>query len=92
MINSKFFEISEKDEDILNHLKNITIKLSEESLDFTVTFHFEKNNFFDHETLFKNYVYDKSSFEPISATASVVTWKEGKNPSIKMITKKIKSN
>ena len=65
-------------------MKNVTLQLSEDSLDFTVTFHFEKNEFFDHESLFKTYIYDKSTFEPISATASTITWKEGKNPSNKI--------
>ena len=72
-------------------MKNVTLKLSEDSQDFTVTFHFGKNEFFDHETLYKTYVYDKSTFEPISANASTITWKEGKNPGIKIKAKKKKS-
>jgi len=91
LINSAFFEVNEKDKDILNHLKNITLKLEENSLDFTVTFHFEKNDFFDQETLFKTFTYDETTFEPVKANASVVNWKEGKNPSLKIKTKKIKS-
>jgi len=90
LINSKFFEINDKDEEILNHLKNVTLKLADDSLDFTVTFFFEKNDFFDHETLYKSYIYDKQTFEPISANASVITWKEGKNPSKKIKVKKVK--
>lgn len=90
LMNSKFFEINDKDEEVLNHLKNVTLKLADDSLDFTVTFHFATNEFFEHATLYKSYVYDKQTFEPISATSSVITWNEGKNPSKKTKVKKIK--
>jgi len=91
LIFSKFFELNEKDEEVCNHMKNITLKLNDDGcLDFTVTFHFEKNDFFDHETLFKTYIYDKESFEPISATSTTIAWKEGKNPAIKIKAKKKK--
>ena len=91
LINSKFFEINKKDEDVLQHLKNITIKLSEDSLDFTVIFHFGKNDFFDNETLTKSFVYCKTTYETISATSTVPNWKEGKNPANQSKTKKTKS-
>merc|ERR1711957_816843 len=43
LIFSKFFELNEKDEEVCNHMKNITLKLNDDGcLDFTVTFHFEK--------------------------------------------------
>merc|ERR1712151_920582 len=88
LMNSKFFEINDKGEEVLNHLKNVTLKLADDSLDFTVTFHFATNEFFEHATLYKSYVYDKQTFEPISANSSVITWNEGKNPSKKMKLKK----
>jgi hypothetical protein len=86
-----FFQVNEKDKEILSFLKNVTLKLTENSLDFTVNFHFDKNDFFNEETLFKTYVYDETTFEPVRANASVVNWKEGKNPSLRIKTKKIKS-
>ena len=73
-------------------MKNVTLNLQEGSLDFTVNFHFEKNEFFDHETLFKTFVYDLSTFEPVSANASTINWNEGKNPGLKLKAKKKKSN
>lgn len=91
LLNSKFFEINDKDEEVLDHLTNITIKFSEDTLDFTVYFHFEKNEFFDEEILSKSFEYDKSTYDPIKATATVPTWKEGKNPAIKIKAKKQKS-
>ena len=91
LIYSKFFEINEKDEEVLKHLKNVDLKLSEGSLDFTVNFHFEQNDFFDNETLFKTFVYDSSTFEPVSANVSTINWKEGKNPGLKLKAKKKKS-
>jgi len=90
LIYSKFFELNEKDEAVIDHLKNVTLKLNEDSLDFTVTFHFEKNEFFDHDTLYKTFIYDKVTFEPMSATSTTIAWKEGKNPAIKIKAKKKK--
>ena len=69
-----------KDAEILYHLKNITLKLSETNLDFTVNFHFEKNDYFDGETLFKTYIYDTDAHYPTKANSSVINWKAGKNP------------
>jgi hypothetical protein len=91
IVNSDFFAVNEKDIEILGYLKNVTLKLNENSLDFTVNFHFDKNDYFSEETLFKTYVYDEKTFEPIKANASVVNWKEGKNPSLKIKMKKTKS-
>ena len=91
LVNSKFFEINDKDKEICKLLKNITLDLSETSLDFTVKFHFEKNDYFEEETLFKTFCYDATTFECNKATSTVVTWKEGKNPALKIKTKKIKS-
>lgn len=90
LINSKFFEINEKDKEILTHLKNITLKLNEPSLDFTVNFHFEKNDFFEDEIIFKKYFYDHTTYETNKAESSEIKWQEGKNPAIKIKTKKIK--
>lgn len=73
-------------------MKNVTLKLNEGCLDFTVNFHFEKNEFFENEILFKTFVYDTNTFEPISATASTINWNEGKNPGLKLKAKKKKSN
>lgn len=72
-------------------MKNVTLDLNNDNLDFTVTFHFDKNDYFDHETLFKSFVYDKTTFEPTSATSSKITWKEGMNPTVTIKNKKKKS-
>lgn len=69
----------------------MTLQLNEDSLDFTVNFHFEKNEFFNNETLSKTYIYDKTTYEPEKATATQITWNEGKNPSIQIKSKKVKS-
>lgn len=89
--NCNFFEVNEKDKEVLSFLRNVTLKLNENSLDFTINFHFDKNDYFTEETLFKNYVYDETTFEPTRANASVINWKEGKNPSLRIKSKKIKS-
>jgi nucleosome assembly protein 1-like 1 len=91
LVNSKFFEINDKDKEIIKLLKNVTLELSETLLDFTVKFHFEKNDYFEEETLFKTFFYDVTTFETNKANSTVVTWKEGKNPALKIKTKKIKS-
>jgi len=90
-MNSKFFIPNEKDEEVLKHLKDVTLTLTEDKLDFTINFYFETNPFFEHTHLYKTYLYDTTTYEPIKATSSTVNWNEGKNPSIKTKTKKIKS-
>jgi len=91
-INSKFFIVNENDEEILKHLKDVTLTLSEGKLDYTVNFHFEANPYFDETLLTKSFVYDTTTYEPSHASSSTITWKDGKNPTIKTKTKKIKSN
>lgn len=90
MINSKFFIVNEKDEEILKHIKDVTLTLNEDQLDFTINFHFEANPYFDNLILTKTYFYDKTTYEPNKATSSTISWKEGKNPAIKIKIKKVK--
>jgi len=66
------------------------LDLAEDKLDFSVNFHFEANEFFEGTILKKTFLYDPELFEPNKANATVVQWKEGKNPTIKIKTKKIK--
>lgn len=90
--NAQFFPVNDKDKEILIHLKNIELDLSSDKLDFTINFYFETNEFFDHQKLSKTYIYDPDMYCPVSANATEIEWKEGKNPTLKIKTKKIKSN
>lgn len=73
-------------------MKDVTLTLTEDKLDFTINFHFEANDYFEQTLLTKTYIYDTTTYEPTKATSTVPTWKDGKNPTIKTKTKKIKSN
>lgn len=91
--NSKYFAINEKDEEVLSHLKDIKLNLSENKLDYNVEFLFEKNEFFDLEKLTKSYFYDPVTHEPVKCIATNIVWSSPeKNPSFKIKVKKTKSN
>jgi len=90
-INSKFFIVNENDEEILKHLKDVNLTITEGKLDFTINFHFEANEYFKETLLTKTYIYDTTTYEPCKAISTVPTWTEGKNPKIKTKTRKIKS-
>lgn len=90
--NSKYFPVNQKDEVVLSHLKDIKLILSENKLDYSLEFIFDKNEFFEHEKLTLAYFYDEKLFEPIKQTASSIIWSSSeKNPSLKIKIKKIKS-
>lgn len=72
-------------------MKDITLDLNQDKLDFTVNFHFEKNDYFNEEVLFKTFIYDETTYEPYKAIASNINWKSGKNPGKKETTKRLKS-
>merc|ERR1712151_107363 len=74
-LNAKFLPVNEKDEEILEHLKDVTLELSKDKLDFTVFFHFEKNDYFEPELLYRTYTYDPVSYEPVKSNSSTIQWK-----------------
>lgn len=91
--NSKYFSVNDKDELILAHLKDVKLNLTANKLDYSIDFIFDKNDFFNHEKLTLQYVYDEKKFEPVKQIGTNIVWSSSeKNPSLKIKTKKIKSN
>ncbi|KAM4818828.1 nucleosome assembly protein 1-like 2 [Thomomys bottae] len=94
--------IKKHDEPILKLLTDIKVKLSEpgEPLSFTLEFHFKPNEYFKNELLTKTYVlksrldcYDPHPYRGTAIEYSKgcdIDWNEGKNVTIKTITKKQK--
>ncbi|MEJ1277205.1 nucleosome assembly protein 1-like 1 [Cricetulus griseus] len=95
-------EISEHDEPILKHLKDIKVKFSDagQPMSFILEFHFEPNEYFTNEVLTKTYRMrsepddsDPFSFdgpEIMGCTGCQIDWKKGKNVTLKTIKKKQK--
>jgi len=79
-------EIKEKDEDALKHVTSITYVPEESSNNFTVTFNFEKNDFFTNDTLTKKFFINEDD-EVEKTEGTTITWKEGKNLTVKTIKK-----
>jgi len=90
--------ITAEDEDCLEHLIDIKCTpVSNEktpSPSFVLEFHFEKNNYFEEEVLKKTYTLAEDSFvneimfQTVDATE--ITWKNGKNLTIKKFNKQQK--
>ncbi len=90
LINANFFSMNEKDKKILNNLIEVKYNPSTDSLDFTVEFIFNENDYFEPNILKKTYKMDKKG-DLCAMDASKITWKsEDKNPTIKMKVKTIK--
>ncbi|XP_048192415.1 nucleosome assembly protein 1-like 2 [Perognathus longimembris pacificus] len=94
--------IKKYDEPILKLLTDIKVKLSDpgEPLSFTLEFHFKPNEYFKNELLTKTYVlksrldcYDPHPYRGTAiecSTGCEIDWNEGKNVTMKTITKKQK--
>jgi len=88
---SQFCEmINEKDENILKHLTNINLSFKPNG-DFTLIFHFSQNQFFKHETLYRNFILDeKLTIKKIES--SKIEWNsEELNPTVAKKKKKLKN-
>ena len=88
------------DEPILKHLEDITVTLPETNTGFTINFVFSPNDYFSNSVLTKEYELrndidkedplDYDGPEVIKAKGCEIDWKPGKNPGIKIVTKKVK--
>jgi len=81
--------ISEKDREILKHLKDITVNLHEDyGFGFDINFTFDSPNpYFIEENLQKKFVMSRANvIEKVEATK--INWKDGCNPTLKKVRKK----
>lgn len=80
-------EIKEKDEEILEKITKIEyIPIDEEGLKFKVVLHFSENEFFENDTLTKEFIL-KDDDEPEAGNGTEINWKEGKNITVKTVKK-----
>jgi len=92
--------IQDHDEPILAHLIDIQVKYSSKPMGYTLEFHFSPNDYFTNSVLTKYYELkcevdpeDPFSFEGAEvgkATGCEISWKKGKNVTVRAITKKQK--
>ena len=88
--NAKFWEVNEKDKEILKYLTNVEVVINEQDKkSITVFFHFTQNSFFDHTVLSKMYKFSKKDDKYSESKSTEIVWK-GDNPTLKIVKKKIK--
>lgn len=81
--------ISEHDEPILTHLRDIRVKLADDKIAYSIEFHFNPNEYFTNTVLTKTFEMNtqRSKTNPLTGETSplakslgtAIEWKEGKN-------------
>ena len=89
--NSCFFEINDKDKEVLKYLKFIQIDISEEGT-LKIIFYFNENNYFSNNTLSKIYYVNNDKNGKVYKTDyDIINWKdENLNPTKKKKIIKVK--
>jgi len=78
-------EIKEKDDPVFNHLTKVEYKKLENNLDFSIRFHFDKNNpFFKNILLEKTFIMQDEE-TPLKSKGTAIEWKEEKNLTQKLV-------
>ena len=93
IVNCQFFEINDKDKEVLNYLTNISFVPDNDNYpDFKLVFSFSKNTFFSNETLEKEYFFESGSDTRVkSFKTTEIDWASGDSDVTKKITtKKVK--
>ncbi|RKP10629.1 hypothetical protein THASP1DRAFT_12580, partial [Thamnocephalis sphaerospora] len=84
--------ITESDEEPLQSLRDIKLQYTDDKPGFTIVFEFGENEFFTNRTLTKTYYYQQSSsFGDLvyeSSRGCDIDWKEGKDLTVTIETKK----
>jgi hypothetical protein len=90
--NSAYFTINEKDESILEFLKDVRLKPVEgNKLDFTMEFEFRTNEYFTNTLLTKTFIHDDKTDDVEKTIGCSVNWtSQDKNPRIAIKNKKVK--
>lgn len=90
--NSAYFVINEKDETILQYLKDIRLNPVEgKNLDFTMEFEFRPNDYFTNTLLTKTFIHDEKTDDVEKTIGCAINWtSQDKNPRIAIKNKKVK--
>jgi hypothetical protein len=85
IINSNQFPENKKDQELLSHLKTITLDYLEDQKSKKVTMEFEPNDYFDHSTLTISYNINTED-TVTSKVSDTIVWKDAKkNPTVKLV-------
>lgn len=82
--------MSDKDHEVLAHLDKVEFQLFPQKNDFSLTFTFKPNEFFENTVLTKKFLYSQVKEEadyPKSSEGTHINWKEGKNITVKVVQK-----
>jgi nucleosome assembly protein 1-like 1 len=90
--NSNYFTINEKDELILEFLRDVRlVPIEGKKLDFTMEFEFRPNEYFTNTLLTKSFFHDSKTDDVEKTVGSSITWaSQDKNPRIAIKNKKVK--
>ena len=90
--NSNYFTINEKDEVILEFLRDVRmVPIEGHKLDFTMEFEFRANEYFTNTLLSKSFFHDSKTDEVEKTVGSSISWaSQDKNPRIAIKNKKVK--
>jgi len=88
--------ITEEDMPALEQLKDISVSYDEGFTSYSLTFHFDENDFFTNSTLTKKYIISPSLLDDKAPSLSDlegcdIDWKEGKNLTVTEVKKKQKA-
>ncbi len=90
--NSTYFTVNEKDDAILEFLKDIRLKPVEgKKLDFTMEFEFRQNEYFTNTLLTKTFHHDDKTDDVEKTVGCSINWtSQDKNPRVAIKNKKVK--
>jgi nucleosome assembly protein 1-like 1 len=82
--------VQDKDREVLGYLDDVECVLMDDAMSFKLVFHFSENSFFTNKQLVKTYNLIDDD-EPIleRATGTEISWKSGKNLTVKTMKKKV---
>ena len=74
----------------MSNLSKIDANISEDNKNFTISFQFRPNEFFENSTLEKQFIYEDDAEDelPTKTKSTEIKWKAGKNVTKKIFKKK----
>lgn len=87
--NQMIFElVKEKDEEIIKHIHHVETERLDNPKALLVKFHFNDNEFFDNKEISMKVVYKGEDDTVVKIEGTIISWKEGKDPTKKKVKKK----
>lgn len=74
---------------MLKYLTKVELQLEKDNNNFTIVFTFSQNEYFTNTVLSKKFIFsEKAKEEPVKSESTQIEWVEGKNITVKKVTKK----